>query len=274
MRYSRWAVGAVFSFFSVFNLSAYQAGQTQNITLDQKVEVPGADLKPGSYVFSVEDTLSDRAIVRITSSDAGKYFLVLTAPNSRLHAETTGGFTFFTSSRAKQEVLRGWMCPGCGAELEFVYPKAQAAKITLTTTEPVLAYDPTYDKLPGNLSPDDMKVVTLWLLTPKPLTATDQQKGVEATKYVAPAAFSTQPAAPMQTASALAPGAPVETSSAVEPAERVQTAPAVQPVPVQRRLPRTASNNFSFIFWGTLLMFAAVISRISRIRRRPLNAKR
>ncbi len=73
--------------------------------------------------------------------------------------------------------------PGLRDELEFVYPKLEAAKISRESGESVLAADPESDKLPVNLSADDTKVVTLWLLSPKRVTADHRGEGLTAEKY-------------------------------------------------------------------------------------------
>lgn len=290
MRTSLLAGTAAMLVTLVAGVDARQAQETQNVTLSEKLQIPGAVLKPGQYTFSIEDRLQDRAIVRITSADSDKHFLLLTVPNAQLHG-SDGSLVFFTAD-ANKHVLRGWSCPGCSSTLEVVYPKAEAAKLTETTTEPVMAVDPAYDKLPENLSPDDMKVVTLWLLSPKPLTARDRTPGVQATKYVpatntastpsaqvsepqsaqvsAPAVPSTPapdvsatPAPAMPAAGASARSTPVEMASSPA-ASSTQATPAGQR---RSRLPKTATNNFSFILCGLALMLAAGGLRASRRRR-------
>ncbi len=281
MRTSLLGVAAAMSMCLTANVNARQAREAQNVTLSEKLQIPGAVLKSGEYTFSVEDRMQDRAIVRISSTSGGKHFLLLTVPNAQLRGSGGEGLVFFSSSDTKNRALRGWSCPGCSSTLEFVYPKAEAAKLTETTSEPVIAVDPESDKLPANLSPDDMKVVTLWLLSPKPITATDRTKGVEAAKYVpaanavstetaresTPAAPSTParevaptPARAMRTSEASAPAAPVEMASA-------STAPNGQPGQRRSRLPKTATNNFELIFCGLALMLAAGSLRVSRRRR-------
>lgn len=39
----------------------------QNVTVSENVQIPGANLKPGTYKFSVEDGLVDRAVIRISN---------------------------------------------------------------------------------------------------------------------------------------------------------------------------------------------------------------
>ncbi len=220
----------------VVPVNARAVHSTQNFTLSEKLQIPGAVLQPGDYTFSVEDRLQDRAIVRITSADGKKHFLALTVPDAKLPHANADGLIFFSSVDSRKQVLRGWKCPDCRAGLEFVYPKAEAAKITDASAESILAVDPPYDKLPANLSPDDMKVVTLWLLSPQRITAKNKGEGVSAEKYA-------------------------EVRPASEPVEQVALA---QP---HRRLPKTASNTFSLAWWGLLLMAGGIGAGALRRRR-------
>ncbi|MGH9583696.1 MAG: LPXTG cell wall anchor domain-containing protein, partial [Bryobacteraceae bacterium] len=113
--------------------------------------------------------------------------------------------------------------------LEFVYPKSEAVKITDASAQPVLAVAPESDHLPATLSADDMKVVTLWLLTPKRIMAGNRGKGVKAVKYSGSGLGN-------------AGGQTSEMASARPPA---------------KRLPKTASDTFSLALWGLLSIMAA-----------------
>ncbi len=168
----------------LFSAVALLGQETQTVTLDHKLQVPGATLKPGQYTFMVEDRLEDRAIIRITSGNNNSHELLLAVPNDKLNESEHGKLLFFPTGGADKQILQGWMCPSCQSALEVVYPKGEAVKITGESAKPVIAVDPTYDKLPKNLLPDDMKVVTLWLLSPKEVTPEQKGKGVTAAKYV------------------------------------------------------------------------------------------
>ncbi len=295
--------------FAAGSAYAQTANASQNVTLNEKVQIPGASLKPGEYTFSVEDRLQDRAIVRITSQDQSKHFLVLTVPSADLGQAGSDGLVLFTKSSGKDQALRGWACPDCSPGLEFVYPKAEAAKLTDETGEAVLAVDPTYDKLPVNLSADDMKVVTLWLLSPERITAGNKGKGVKAEKYAgisrpptdtqrasansseiaqSPAPSEQAATAPVvNSASTAAVSAPPSSTSEVAQAPAVAPAPALPaqaspsrlmdvasasstpPTPAgsrRGRLPKTASDDYLYLFGGMLLMLAALGVRLSRGR--------
>ena len=227
------------------------AKDTQTVTISDKVAVPGAELSAGSYVFSVEDRLPDRAIVRIASAEGDKHFLLLAVPSAKLTRSGGDGVNYFTNSKDHSKAaLKAWSCASCTAPLEFVYPKLEAVKITDESTEPVLAVDPSYDKLPSNLSSDDMKVVTLWLLSPERITAENVGEGVKAVKYT-PAAATAEP---------------VQTAANSTPASEPTASAMPSPRPHRDRLPKTASNNYLIGLCGFLSLGAALSLRFHRLR--------
>ncbi len=249
-------------------LASMQAADSQSVTIKNDVQIPGASLKPGTYTFAVEDRLSDRAVVRVTSSqDSSEHYLLLSVPNSKLSADAADQLMLFKAANSDKQALRAWKCPTCAAPLEFVYPKLEAVAITDASAQPVLAVDPAYDKLPSNLSPDDMKVVTLWLLQPERITADNIGQGVKAAKYSATAnqsssdastATAAQPTpAPATTPSETANPAPAQMASA-------QTDSSPAPLRGRKHLPKTASNTYLFGFLGLLCLAGALTLRVKR----------
>lgn len=263
------------------------SNDSQTINVSDKLQIPGATLKSGSYTFDVEDRLADRAIVRVTTETGDRHYLLLAVPNGKLSTDSASQLLYFSTKEDKKNALRAWKCPTCAAPLEFVYAKLDAVKITDESTQPVLAVDPTYDKLPANLSPDDMKVVTLWLLAPERITADNVGKGVKAAKYSPDSEVATQetassavpppaPVAPGTPPSAPAvPSSPDATVAQTAPAP-VATAPASttsqmamnsEPhVPGRKHLPKTASDNDLFLLCGLGALVGAAALRMQRVR--------
>ncbi len=243
--HSRLLVGSTLLFVCLPSFGNALAGNAeQNVTLEHQLQIPGAVLNPGSYTFSIEDTMQDRTVVRIDTVNKSTHYLVLAVPNGKLVGSAQDGLILFTARDEKTQALKGWMCPDCTSPLEFVYPKMEALKITDDSGESVLAVDPESEKLPSNLSADDMKVVTLWLLSPKRITAGDQQKSLTAEKYQAP-----------------------NSASAPSSAAKTPTTPAAsEPVSARGRLPQTAGNTFSFALWGLLAIVIALGLRLTRVR--------
>ncbi|MDQ2775565.1 MAG: LPXTG cell wall anchor domain-containing protein [Acidobacteriota bacterium] len=213
-------------------LARSQSNNGQTVKVTNQLEIPDGSLAPGTYKFALEDRLDDRAIIRITAKNSDTHYILLAVPNKRLQQATLNGLITYKPGDSGQNALRAWECPNCDAPLEFVYPKLQAVKLTGDFGTPVLAIDPTYDKLPANLSRDDMKVVTLWLVSPKRIVeGKGEGVGVDAAKL-----------------------------SVARP-----QAPNVQLAANRKRLPKTASNFYELGFGGVLLM---VISILLYVRRR------
>lgn len=237
---------------------AFPASRSNNITIRYDLQVPGKILKPGTYSFAIEDRLHDRAIVRVTSAGSDDHYLLLAVPSKKASANSKDGLDFFPSRNPGMRTLRGWMCRGCAEGLEFAYPKVEAVRITRDAGESVLAVDPTYDKLPANLSPDDMNVVTLWLLSPERVLAGKHGEGVKAAKYESVVAAKEAMAAPGEASGASA-SSSVSESSAPGTPTRIASAP-------KKHLPRTAGNTPSLALWGALFLTAALGVRRWRIR--------
>lgn len=140
------------------------------ITFSQPVETPGvhmqgwAVLPPGTYVFKVLDSKSDRHIVQIFNKDETVvYATILAVPNYRLRATGKTVLTFRETPPGQPNVLRAWFYPGKNFGDEFVYPKAKALELAKVTNSPVL-YTPA--EIPAEVaapitSPEEPVVVQL-----------------------------------------------------------------------------------------------------------------
>ncbi len=211
----------------VLPVEAFKAGSdSQAIGLERSLQIPGGSLPPGHYTLSVEDRLRGRAIVRIQNTQTREHQLLLAVPNSEMKPTAGNSIVFFDSANGNKLILRAWSCPDCNSPLEMVYPKAEAVQMTAETGQSVMAADPSFDRLPSNLSQDDMKVVTLWLLAPERIS-NHRGEGLKAVKYSAPL---------------------TNTMAA----------------PTRRQLPQTASNNYSLETLGLLFFTAYLALRIQR----------
>jgi hypothetical protein len=140
------------------------------ITFSQPVETPGVHMKgwavlpPGTYVFKVLDSKSDRHIVQIFNQDETMiYATILAVPNYRLRATSKTVLTFRETPPGQPDVLRAWFYPGKNFGDEFVYPKSKALELAKITNSPVL-YTPvevTPEVESPITSPDEPVVVAL-----------------------------------------------------------------------------------------------------------------
>lgn len=125
------------------------------VTFTQPVEVPGAGaqvLPPGTYVFKLVESMTNRNIVRILNADQTHVFTtILAIPNSRLHPTDNTVMTFRERAAGQPEAIRAWFYPGDTLGQEFVYPKSRALALAKVTGEPVLAMpleeEPTVEAL-------------------------------------------------------------------------------------------------------------------------------
>ena len=234
-------------------VSAATMNPEQNLTLDRALQIPGIVLTPGNYRFSIEDSMGDRTVVRIEDLNKSTHYLVLVVPNPDVPLQSAeNGLILFRTKDENTQVLKAWICPGCATTLEFVYSKLEAMKITADSGESVLAADPGSDRLPPNLSADDTKVVTLWLLSPKRVTA-ERGDTLTAENYTS----GNGSAKSERRRPAEVPGKEARLGEATRVGEQEGE---------RGLLPKTASNTFSLGLWGVMALLAAGGMRIRRLR--------
>ena len=96
-------------------------------------------MPPGTYVFKLLGSPSDRHIVQIFNKDETVvYATVLAIPNYRLRATSKTVLTFRETPPGEPDVLRAWFYPGKNFGEEFVYPKTRALELAKLTNSPVL----------------------------------------------------------------------------------------------------------------------------------------
>ena len=102
-----------------------------DITLPQSVQVPGAVLQPGKYVFILMNSSSDRHIVEVRSEDGKKLYTTFFATRAtRLKRTGKVTLTFYEMPQGQPQAVRQWFWPGDYDGQEFLYPHKEAAAIT------------------------------------------------------------------------------------------------------------------------------------------------
>jgi hypothetical protein len=97
-------------------------------------------LPPGTYVFRIVDSSSNRHIVRILNPEENHVFTtILAIPNYRLRTTDKTVITFRERPAGEPEALRAWFYPGREWGEEFVYAKPRAIELAKETNTPVLA---------------------------------------------------------------------------------------------------------------------------------------
>lgn len=112
------------------------------LTFSGPVQIPGATLGAGSYVFKLADLDSNRHVVQVMDKDEKHvYGLLLAIPNQRLEPADDPVVLFAERSAGTPQAIRAWFYPGETIGNEFVYPKDQAVKIAKDTHQSVLAME-------------------------------------------------------------------------------------------------------------------------------------
>jgi hypothetical protein len=152
---------------------------TSALRVAEKTQVPDGTLSVGDYTIRIADHLSDRVIVEVSGSD-GSAQKFLGVPTHDIASSSAPGPILMHGANSAS-ALRGFAFAKDNV-IEFVYPKNDAVALAKANGVKVLAIDPASDNLAttqdAGLSNDDMKIVTLWMLTP-----TAVGPGIEGAKY-------------------------------------------------------------------------------------------
>jgi hypothetical protein len=110
------------------------------LTFSSTVELPGVTLQPGTYLFRLADSSSNRHIVQVLSQDEKQvHATILAVPSERLEVTGENVVTFRESAEGTTPAVQYWYYPGDRIGHEFVYPKDQALRIAARTGQNVLS---------------------------------------------------------------------------------------------------------------------------------------
>jgi hypothetical protein len=100
------------------------------ITFSDSVEVPGAVLQAGKYVFKLMDSNADRHIVQVFNERENKlYATVLAIPSYREIPPDNTVITFYEVPAGNPAPIKKWFYPGDNYGQEFVYDGKRRAEI-------------------------------------------------------------------------------------------------------------------------------------------------
>jgi hypothetical protein len=95
-------------------------------------------LDPGTYVWKLLDSPSNRHIVQIYDKDQRHLeTTVLALPNYRLHPQGKTQFSFWETPAGVPKAVRAWFYPGDNFGQEFPYPKKLVGQLASAAPEPV-----------------------------------------------------------------------------------------------------------------------------------------
>ncbi len=112
--------------------------QLTKFTFSQPVEIPGQVLSPGTYVFKLADSASDRNIVQVFNQDQNHlYGTFLAIPDYHLQPADKPIITFEERAPGAPEAVKAWFYPGDNYGHDFVYSKAKAMELAKANNQPV-----------------------------------------------------------------------------------------------------------------------------------------
>jgi hypothetical protein len=129
IRRSRVAMVAMSAVALALGLAAVRAqadewNKKTTLTISQPMQVNDTYLEPGSYVFKLLDSQSDRHIVQIYNADQTHLITtILAIPDYRVQVTGKSRFTMWETPAGYVNALRSWYYPGDNFGQEFRYPK-------------------------------------------------------------------------------------------------------------------------------------------------------
>jgi hypothetical protein len=110
------------------------------LTFSGPVQIPGATLQAGTYLFQLADPDNARHVVMVASKDGSKvYGMFITIPNDRMDTPDENVVLFGESQAGTPQAVQAWWYPGERTGEEFVYPRRQAVAIAKANHKEVLA---------------------------------------------------------------------------------------------------------------------------------------
>lgn len=110
------------------------------IKLEEPLIAGNVVLQPGTYVWKLLDSQSDRHVVQIFNKNENHiYTTILALPNYRLRPTGHTRFAFWETPDGVPKAVRAWFYPGDNFGQEFVYPKRLIAQLAAARPVPMPA---------------------------------------------------------------------------------------------------------------------------------------
>jgi hypothetical protein len=239
------------------------------LTFSGPVQIPGATLPAGSYVFKLADIPSNRHVVQVFDKDEKKiYTTILAIPNERLEPSDKPVVLFSERASGSPQAVKVWYYPGERIGNEFVYPKSQAMRIAKETHQRVLAMNDDSSVSASNTAgvvPESMKTADLGYFDEKgDWRASDEKVAINNDR---PAAADQNKPMTNTAASNTAATNTAAATTARNDAASNQTVGTTGAHPGRRSLPRTSSSLALFELLSGLSLAGGVAARSLRSRR-------
>jgi LPXTG-motif cell wall-anchored protein len=110
------------------------------VTVNEPIIAGNKVLDPGTYVWKLLNSQSDRHIVQIFDKDQRHLQeTILAIPNYRLEPTGKTQFAFWETPAGVPKAVRAWFYPGDNFGQEFAYPKKLVAQLASAAPVPVPA---------------------------------------------------------------------------------------------------------------------------------------
>jgi hypothetical protein len=219
-------------------------------TFSTPVQVPGATLPAGKYMFKLADPSSGRRAIQIWDEEGKKlHTTLLTMSIQRTEIPKDPIVMFSEAPAGEAPAARSWFYEAERTGYEFVYPKDQAMKIARASSSPVLTTDESSADLSalnaakvGRID-DAGQVADVTASTSQTTTADSSPSATTTTATsssttTATSSSTTTAPEPAATTTATAPepsSATTTAAAAPEPSPATTSAPAArEPAPVAR----------------------------------------
>ena len=108
------------------------------VTVNERIIAGNKVLDPGTYVWKLLDSQSNRHIVQIFDKDQ-KHLeeTILAIPNYRLQPTGNSQFSFWETPAGVPKAVRAWFYPGDNFGQEFAYPKKLVAQLASAAPVPI-----------------------------------------------------------------------------------------------------------------------------------------
>jgi hypothetical protein len=114
------------------------------MTTTEQLQLPNVVLEPGTYVFKLFDSQSDRHVVQVFNKDESHLITtILAIPNYRLEVTGKTEFAFWETPAGQPRALRAWFYPGDNFGQEFAYPKTMTVQIAASNSNATVPEDVT-----------------------------------------------------------------------------------------------------------------------------------
>lgn len=195
----------LFAAFSPRSVRADDWNKKTVISFSDAVQVPGATLPAGTYVFKVAESNADRFIVQIFNQrEDHVYATVLAIPDVHMTPADGTQVSFYEAPAGQPEPIKAWFYPGDNIGREFVYSNGEAALIahtadqTVRTDESAVMAQNTTTESVAPIATEQSAAVTEPTVNEEPTVSEEPTTDETHNAEPSPAPVATEPESPAQ----------------------------------------------------------------------------